>query len=90
MIIFDRMNREIVEELILKAIDYADATYKPHPSEGFRIQEWDIIRLTRLVELAVTECIDVIDETHGSKKLMRPDPYQRIVSNIQEHFGSEE
>ena len=84
------MNKEIVDELILKAIDYADATYKPDWAVGFKIQEWDRIRLTRLIELAVTECIDVIDETHGSKKLMRPDPYQRIVSNIQEHFGSEE
>ena len=84
------MNIEIVDELILKAIDYADATYKLHPSEGFKIQEWDKIRLTRLVELAVTECIDVIDETHGSKKLMRPYPYQQIISAIEEHFGSEE
>jgi hypothetical protein len=28
--------------------------------------------------------------THGSKKLMRPDPYQKIIWAIEEHFGVEE
>lgn len=39
--------------------------------------------------LVIKECIDVIDATHGSKKLLRPEPYQQIVDNIQEHFGVE-
>lgn len=39
--------------------------------------------------LVIKECIDVIDATHGSKKLLRPEPYQQIVDNIQEHFGIE-
>ena len=45
--------------------------------------------LYEIAEAVVRECIDVIDATHGSKKLLRPDPYQEIVSNIQEHFGVE-
>jgi len=40
--------------------------------------------------LVVRECIEVIDMTHGSKKLMRPDPYQKIIWAIEEHFGVEE
>jgi len=39
--------------------------------------------------LVIKECIDVIDATHGSNKLLRPDPYQQIVDRIQEHFGVE-
>jgi len=39
--------------------------------------------------LVIKECINVIDATHGSAKLLRPDPYQQIVDNIQSHFGVE-
>jgi hypothetical protein len=39
--------------------------------------------------LVIKECIDVIDATHGSMKLLRPEPYQQIVDNIQAHFGVE-
>ncbi len=45
--------------------------------------------VNHFAELIVQECIDVIDATHGSKKLLRPDPYKQIVDNIQEHFGVE-
>lgn len=44
----------------------------------------------KFAELIVRECIEVIDMTHGSKKLVRPDPYHRIVWAIEEHFGVEE
>lgn len=44
----------------------------------------------KFAELIVRECIEVIDMTHGSKKLMRPDPYQKIIWAIEEHFGVEE
>ena len=44
----------------------------------------------KFAELIVRECIEVIDMTHGSKKLVRPDPYQRTVWAIEEHFGVEE
>ena len=43
----------------------------------------------KFAELIVRECIEVIDMTHGSKKLMRPDPYQKIIWAIEEHFGVE-
>jgi hypothetical protein len=46
--------------------------------------------LEKFAELIVRECIEVIDMTHGSKKLMRPDPYQKIIWAIEEHFGVEE
>jgi hypothetical protein len=39
--------------------------------------------------LVIKECIDVIDATHGTMKLLRPEPYQQIVDNIQSHFGVE-
>ncbi len=39
--------------------------------------------------LVIKECIDVIDATHGSMKLLRREPYQQIVDNIQAHFGVE-
>ncbi len=39
--------------------------------------------------LVIKECIDVIDATHGTMKLLRPEPYQQIVDNIQAHFGVE-
>jgi hypothetical protein len=80
---------ERIEELKLKAIDFADATYKYDLNEGFKIQEWDAIRLNEFAKLIIDECIDVIDVTHGSKKLLRPYPYKQIVDNIQEHFGVE-
>ena len=46
-------------------------------------------KLEKFAELIVRECIEVIDMTHGSKKLMRPDPYQKIIWAIEEHFGVE-
>ena len=51
--------------------------------------EWSFSK-ERYAALVIKECIDVIDATHGSKKLLRPDPYKQIVDNIQEHFGFEE
>ena len=50
---------ERIEELKLQAIDFADATYKYELSEGFKIQEWDKIRLEKFTELIVSECIDI-------------------------------
>lgn len=45
------------------------------------------IDLDKFAQLIIQECIEVIDMTHGSKKLMRPDPYQKIIWAIEEHFG---
>ncbi len=41
-------------------------------------------------ESLISECIDVIDGVHGSKKLMRPELYQNIVWAIEEYFGMPE
>lgn len=46
--------------------------------------------LEKFVELIVRECIEVIDNTSDNTKLMRVDPYQKIIWAIEEHFGVEE
>jgi hypothetical protein len=44
----------------------------------------------KFAELIVKECIEVIDNTSDNTKLMRVDPYQKIIWAIEEHFGVEE
>ena len=44
----------------------------------------------KFAELIVRECIEVIDNTSDNTKLMRVDPYQKIIWAIEEHFGVEE
>ena len=44
----------------------------------------------KFAELIVGECIEVIDSTSDNTKLMRVDPYQKIIWAIEEHFGVEE
>jgi hypothetical protein len=46
--------------------------------------------LDKFAELIVKECIEVIDNTSDNTKLMRVDPYQKIIWAIEEHFGVEE
>ena len=46
--------------------------------------------LEKFAELIVRECIEVIDNTSDNTKLMRVDPYQKIIWAIEEHFGVEE
>ena len=58
------MVNERIEELKLKAIDFADATYKYDLSKGFQIQEWDAIRLDEFTKLIVAECANYIRETY--------------------------
>ena len=41
----------------------------------------------KFAELIVQECIQVIDNTSDNTKLMRVDPYQKIIWAIEEHFG---
>ena len=43
----------------------------------------------KFAELIVRECIEVIDSTSDNTKLMRVDPYQKIIWAIEEHFGVE-
>jgi hypothetical protein len=45
---------------------------------------------TKFAELIVKECIEVIDSTSDNTKLMRVEPYQKIIWAIEEHFGVEE
>ena len=55
--------------------------------------EWPSARIDnpeKFAELIVRECIEVIDNTSDNTKLMRPDPYQKIIWAIEEHFGVEE
>lgn len=75
------MNVELIEELVEKArlhsLEYVDADVETQFQRKF-------------AELIVRECIDVVDITHGSKKLVRPHPYQNIVWAIEERFGIDE
>jgi hypothetical protein len=65
------------------------AEAKANVTPGLPVNQW-ISEYNRIfAELIVRECIEVIDITHDSKKLMRPDPYQKIIWAIEEHFGIE-
>ena len=44
----------------------------------------------KFAELIVRECMEVIDNTSDNTKLMRVDPYQKIIWAIETHFGVEE
>jgi hypothetical protein len=46
-------------------------------------------RMQKFAELIVRECIEVIDSTSDNTKLMRVEPYQKIIWAIEEHFGVE-
>ena len=47
-------------------------------------------KLEKFAQLIVRECMEVIDNTSDNTKLMRVDPYQKIIWAIEEHFGVEE
>jgi hypothetical protein len=49
-----------------------------------------IVLIEKFAELIVKECIEVIDNTSDNTKLMRVDPYQKIIWAIEEHFGVEQ
>ena len=49
-----------------------------------------IVFIEKYAELIVKECIEVIDNTSDNTKLMRVDPYQKIIWAIEEHFGVEQ
>jgi hypothetical protein len=97
------MVNERIEELKLKAIDFADATYKYDLSKGFQIQEWDAIRLNEFTKLIVRECIEVaLNERVAEEEIDKSDDiedrcYLRgnnggivdAVVAIKQHFGVE-
>jgi hypothetical protein len=73
------MMNERIEELKLKAIDFADATYKYDLSEGFKIQEWDAIRLNEFAKLIVRECCQKLED----------DGMVEVAIEMKQHFGVE-
>ena len=72
---------ERIKELSKKAVDYANVCES---------EAWDGAYERKFAELIVRECIEVIDNTSDNTKLMRVDPYQKIIWAIEEHFGVEE
>jgi hypothetical protein len=81
---------ERIEELKLKAIDFADATYKYDLSEGFKIQQWDAIRLNEFAKLIVNECIMAIRSKECDTSDLAVEEFTRNRKRIKEHFGVEE
>ena len=71
------MNKELLRKLQLQAGG------SHYPDINPQIQ-------AKFAELIVRECIEVIDSTSDNTKLMRVDPYQKIIWAIEEHFGVEE
>ncbi len=72
---------ERIKELVEQANLSADKTYQFDPKDGFKIQEWDKIRLAKFAELIVRECCDVLyDNELGG--------YQ-VNYVLKEHFGVE-
>jgi hypothetical protein len=70
-----------------RILELAEQCYQIEDPHGQFPRE--VFNQEKFAELIVWECIDIIDMTHGSKKLMRPDPYQKIIWAIEEHFGVE-
>ena len=82
---------ELIEELKLKAIDFADATYKYDLSEGFKIQEWDAIRLNEFAKLLIDECIGCCEQVISDPVTESVDTWlnggSQCIDEIKHHFG---
>lgn len=72
---------ERIKELALEA---------GYTKDMFGVGHWDMPECKKFAELIVRECIEVIDNTSDNTKLMRVDPYQKIIWAIEEHFGVEQ
>ena len=89
------MNEQI-KLLVEQANLSADKTYQFDPKDGFKIQEWDKIRLEKFAELIVRKCIKVMEEPdYGSEHdFVIVDTGERIKKHfsirIQDLFGVEE
>lgn len=85
---------ERITELLEKAIDYADATYKYDPITGFQIQEWDLIRINHFAELIVKECLLCCERTISDPVPESVDTFLQggthCMDEIKQHFGVEE
>ena len=75
-----------MNEQIKQFIKQATIYYPATKSSG----EFSIFDKEKFAELIVGECIEVIDSTSDNIKLMRVDPYQKIIWAIEQHFGVEE
>lgn len=77
---------ERINSLAEQADEFADNEIR---MPGEYHPDWHNVRDQKFAELIVRECIEVIDNTSDNTKLMRVDPYQKIIWAIEEHFGVE-
>jgi len=75
---------ERIKELAEQANLSADKTYQFDPKDGFKIQEWDKIRLEKFAELIVKECIEVVGDCSDQFATR-----SQITEEIKQHFGVE-
>jgi len=76
------MNEKKITQLAEQANLSADKTYQFDPKNGFKIQEWDKIRLAKFAELIINECLDVANDTRYDGKV--------VANRIKFVFGVEE
>ena len=76
------MNEQKITQLAEQANLSADKTYQFDPKNGFKIQEWDKIRLAKFAELIINECLDVANDTRYDGKV--------VANRIKFVFGVEE
>ena len=69
-----------------RILELADKAVEDIHSGPWNISDEFCIKFAQLI---VQECIEVIDNTSDNTKLMRVDPYQKIIMAIEEHFGAE-
>jgi hypothetical protein len=76
------MNEQKIKQLTEHANLSADKIYQFNPEDGFKIQEWDKIRLEKFAELIINECLDVANDTRYDGKV--------VANRIKFVFGVEE
>ena len=76
------MNEQKITQLAEQANLSADKTYQFDPKDGFKIQEWDKIRLSKFAELIINECLDVANDTRYDGKV--------VANRIKFVFGVDE
>lgn len=76
------MNEQKIKQLTEQANLSADKIYQFDPEDGFKIQEWDKIRLEKFAELIISECLEVANDTRYDGKV--------VANRIKFVFGVEE
>jgi hypothetical protein len=64
------MNEQKIKQLTEQANLSADKIYQFDPEDGFKIQEWDKIRLEKFAELIINECLDIANDTRYDGKVV--------------------